>query len=108
MRSGVINSNSPMQDVLGILTGIWNQYKAGANKEWAIVKCPLFVHMEAVLNAGRHELPIAPSSTKALYWTAKDTSGSVVIKAGETGFTIPANAYCEITIYGTYGGNDAH
>ena len=108
MRSGVINSNSPMQDVLGILTGIWNYYKGGANKEWTIVKCPLFIHMEAVLEAGRHELPIAPNSTKALHWTSKDSSGGVVIRAGETGFTIPQNAFCEITMFGTTGGNDAH
>lgn len=108
MRSGVINSNSPMHDVLGILTGIWNQYKAGANKEWTIVKCPLFIHMEGVMAAGRNELPIAPNSTKALSWTSKDRSGSVIIKAGTTGFTIPENAFCEITIFGNYGGNDAH
>lgn len=107
MRNAIINANSPMQDVLGVLTGIWNQYKAGANKEWTIVKCPLFVHMEAVLNAGRHELPIAPNSTKALYWTSKDSSGSVIIRAGEKGFTVPENAFCEITIYGN-GGNDGH
>lgn len=108
MRSGVITSNSPMRDVLGILTGIWNQYKAGANKAWTVVKCPLFIHMEAVLNAGRNELPFAPNDTKALSWTSKDRSGSVIIRAGETGFTIPENAFCEITIYGNYGGNDGH
>lgn len=107
MRNAIINANSPMQDVLGILTGIWNHYKAGANKEWTIVKCPLYVHMEAVLNAGRHELPFAPNSTKALYWTSKDSSGSVIIRAGEKGFTVPENAFCEITIYGN-GGNDGH
>lgn len=108
MRSGVINSNSPMQDVLGILTGIWNQYKAGANKAWTVVKCPLFIHMEGVMEAGRNELPMAPNSTQSLSWTSKESSGRVIIRAGETGFEIPANAFCEITIFGNYGGNDAH
>lgn len=107
MRNAIINANSPMQDVLGVLTGIWNQYKAGANKEWTIVKCPLFIHMEGVVEAGRNELPFAPNSTKALYWTSKDGSGSVIIRAGEKGFTVPENAFCEITIYGN-GGNDGH
>lgn len=108
MRNGIINSNSPKEDVLGVLTGIWSQYKAGVNKEWTIVKCPLFVHMEAVLEAGRNELPIAPNSTKAIYWTAKDSSGCVVCKAGETGFDLPANAFVEATFYGSTGGNDGH
>ena len=108
MRSAIINANSPKEDVWGALTGVWNEYDTGLNKQWHVVKTPFFIHVEGVMKAGRNELPFAPSSTKALYWTAKDTSGSVVIKAGETGFTIPANAYCEITIYGTYGGNDAH
>ena len=108
MRSGVINANSPMQDVLGVLTGIWNQYKAGPNKEWTRVKCPLFVHMDAVLQKGRNELPIAPQKTCALYWTAKDSSGSVVCRVGQTGFELPENAYVEITMFGSTGGNDAH
>lgn len=108
MRSGVINSNSPMQDVLGVLTGIWNQYRAGPRQEWTVVKTPFFVHMEAVLEAGRNELPIAPNSTKAVYWTSKDSSGSVVCRAGETGFDIPENAFVEATFYGSTGGNDGH
>lgn len=105
MRSGIITGNSPLQDILGILTGAWNEFdRAG----WHIVKTPFFVHCEGVFNAGRHEIPFAPGSTKALSWTAKDRSGSVVIKAGTTGFNIPENAFCEITIFGTVGGNDAH
>ena len=108
MRSGIINAGSPKEDVWGVLTGIWNQYKTGPKQEWTIVKCPLFVHMEAVLEAGRNELPIAPNSTKAIYWTSKDNSGSVVCKAGETGFTIPENSFVEVTFYGSTGGNDGH
>ena len=108
MRSGIINQNSPKEDIWGTLTGVWNEYDTGLNKEWHVVKTPFFLHMEAVLEAGRHELPIAPNSTKALHWTSKDSSGGVVIRAGETGFTIPKNAFCEITMFGTTGGNDAH
>ena len=39
------------------------------------------------------------SYTKALYWTSKDNSGSIVIKAGQQTFTLPENAFCEMTIY---------
>ena len=108
MRNAIVNGNSPKEDIWGVLTGIWAQYKAGANKEWTVTKTPFFIHMEAVLNAGRNQLPIAPNSTKALYWTAKDSSGGVVIRAGETGFDIPVNAFVETTFYGETGGNDGH
>lgn len=108
MRNGIINAGSPHQDVLGVLTGVWNEYDDGPNKEWHIVKTPFFIHMSAVLKAGRNQLPIAPTRTCALYWTSKDNSASVVCRIGETGFDIPENAFCEITMYGTIGGNDAH
>lgn len=108
MRNGIINAGSPKEDVWGMLTGIWNEYTAGLNHEWKVVKTPFFIHFEATLEAGRHELPLAPNSTKALYWTSKDRHGGVVIKAGETGFDLPENAFCEITIFGNGGGNDGH
>lgn len=108
MRNGIINSNSPKEDVWGMLTGIWNEFDAGNNKEWHVVKTPFFLHMEATLEAGRHELPFPPNSTKALEWTAADESGRVVLHAGDTGFTLPRNAFCEVTMFGTTGGNDGH
>lgn len=108
MRSSIINAGSPREDVLGVLTGIWNEYDAGPNKEWHIVKTPFLIRMEAVLKAGRNELPIAPIRTTALHWTSKDSYGSVVCRIGETGFSIPENAFCEVTLFGNYGGNDGH
>lgn len=100
MRSGVINMASPKEDVWGILTGVWGTFRRGVNNEWLVTKCPFFVHMEATLQPGRHELPIAPNSTKALHWTSKDDSGSLIIRAGETGFDLPAPAFVQATFYG--------
>lgn len=100
MRSGVINMASPKEDVWGILTGVWGTFRRGVNNEWLVTKCPFFVHMEATLQAGRQELPLAPNSTKALYWTSKDNSGSLIIRAGETGFDLPEPAFVEATFYG--------
>lgn len=100
MRSGVINGSSPMSDVLGVLTGVWGTFKRGVDNEWLVTKCPWFVHMEATLQPGRQELPMAPKTTKALYWTSKDGSGSLIIKAGETGFDLPSAAFVETTFYG--------
>ena len=56
--------------------------------------------MEATLQPGRHELPIAPNGTKALYWTSKNSSGSLLIAAQETGFDLPEAAFVEATFYG--------
>lgn len=100
MRSGIINSNSPKEDIWGTLTGVWNHYRTGQDKQWLVTKTPFFVHMEATLQAGQHILPIAPNSTKALYWTAKDTSGSILIRAGQKAFSLSAPAFVELTIYG--------
>jgi len=108
MRNGVINAGSPKEDVWGILTGVWNEYDTGLDKQWHVIKTPFFIHCEAVLKAGRQELPFAPGRTCALAWTSKDNSGGVVCRVGEKGFDLPENAFCEITMFGTVGGNDAH
>lgn len=100
MRSGVITMSSPKEDIWGTLTGVWGTFKRGVNNEWLVTKTPFFVHMEATLQPGRQELPIAPKTTKALYWTSKDGSGSLIIKAGETGFDLPSAAFVETTFYG--------
>jgi len=100
MRNGIINSSSPMSDVLGTLTGVWNHYRTGLNKQWLVTKTPFFVHMEATLQAGTHQLPIAPNATKALYWTSRDSYGSILIRAGQQQFQLPVAAFVELTIFG--------
>lgn len=92
--------NSPQEDVWGVLTGEWGTSRHGVNGEWLVTRTPFFVHMEATLQAGRQELPVAPRTTKALYWTSKDGSGSVVLRAGEKGFDLPSAAFVETTFYG--------
>ena len=53
MRSALINSNSPKEDVWGVLTGIWNEYD---EREWHVVKTPFMVAMTATLDAGPNML----------------------------------------------------
>lgn len=104
MRSGIINGSSPKKDIWGALTGVWGTFRRGLDNEWLVTKTPFFIHMEATLQPGRHELPLAPNSTKAVYWTSKDASGSLIIKAGSTGFDLPAAAFVETTFYGDQDG----
>lgn len=103
MRSGIINANSPKEDVWGALTGVWNHYRTGQDKQWLVTKTPFFVHMEATLQAGTHQLPIAPNATKALYWTSKSSHGALLIRAGQQSFELPEAAFVELTIFGETG-----
>lgn len=103
MRSGIINANSPKEDVWGALTGVWNHYRTGQDKQWLVTKTPFFVHMEATLQAGTHQLPIAPNATKALYWTGKSNHGALLIRAGQQSFELPEAAFVELTIFGETG-----
>jgi len=105
MRNGIINSSSPKEDVWGALTGIWNHYRTGQDKKWLVTKTPFFIHMEATLQAGTHQLPLSPNATKALYWTSKDNSGGIIIKAGQKVFELPEPAFVELTIFGETDGS---
>lgn len=100
MYSGVINGGSPNKDIWSVLTGVWNHYRTGLDKQWLVVKNPFYIHVEATLDAGEHQLPFSPNSNKALYWTGKDSSGSILIKAGETSFHLDVPAFVELNIYG--------
>ena len=99
MKSQVINRNSTYQDIQQLLTGSWTSTRTGEGKKWTVTRTPFFVHCEAVLEAGQHQLPEVPKTTKALYWTAKDSYGSTVLKAGQQTFSLPRNAYCEYTMF---------
>ena len=106
MRNAIINGSSPREEVLGVLTGVWNEYNAGLNKAFHIVKTPFFVAITASLQAGNHILPVAPNNTAMLHWASKDNSGHIVIKARSTQFTLPEAAVIEVTYWGNTGGNE--
>lgn len=106
MRNGIINENSPKQDVWGILTGIWCEMDAGPNKEWHVVKTPFMVAMTATLDAGPNILPVTPPRTSLLSWANSAHSGSLVIKAKDRNFTMPEKAVVQVIMFGTIGDNN--
>ena len=100
MRSALINSNSPKEDVWGVLTGIWNEYD---EREWHVVKTPFMVAMTATLDAGSNMLPVTPPRTSLLSWANSANSGSLVLKAKDRNFTMPEKAVVQVLMFGTIG-----
>ena len=100
MRSALINSNSPKEDVWGVLTGIWNEYD---EREWHVVKTPFMVAMIATLDAGPNMLPVTPPITSLLSWANSAHSGSLVLKAKDRNFTMPEKAVVQVLMFGTIG-----
>lgn len=100
MRNALINSNSPKEDVWGVLTGIWNEYD---EREWHVVKTPFMVAMTATLDAGPNMLPVTPPRTSMLSWANSAHSGSLVLKAKDRNFTMPEKAVVQVLMFGTIG-----
>ena len=100
MRNAVINGGSPKEDVLGVLTGVWNEYD---DREWHVVKTPFMVAMIATLKAGPQILPVAPPRTSLLSWANAEHSGSLVLKAKDKNFSLPENAVVQAIMFGTIG-----
>ena len=100
MRSAQINGNIPKEDVLGVLTGVWNEYD---ERDWHVVKTPFMVAMTATLKAGPQILPVAPPRTTLLSWANAEHSGSLVLKAKDKNFSIPENAVVQVVMFGTMG-----
>ena len=108
MRNAVINKTSPREDIVGVLTGVWNEYDAGVNKEFHVVKTPFYIAITGTLSKGPHVLPVVPNNNSILRWVSKDSSGNILVKVGQKTVDIPADAFVELTYYGTMGGNDSH
>lgn len=100
MRNAVINGGSPKEDVLGVLTGVWNEYD---DREWHVVKTPFMVALTATLKAGPQILPVAPPRTSLLSWANAEHSGSLVLKAKDKNFSLPENAVVQAIMFGTIG-----
>lgn len=103
MRSAIINSGSKMEDIYGVLTGVWNEYN---DREWHVVKTPFFIAMTATLDAGPNILPVTPPRTSLLSWANSAHSGSLVIKAKDRNFTMPEKAVVQVIMFGTIGDNN--
>ena len=59
MRNAIITGSSKTSDIVGVLTGVWNEYD---ERGWHIVKTPFFVSLSATLQAGPQILPVTPRS----------------------------------------------
>lgn len=98
MRSAIITESSKSSDIVGVLTGVWNEYE---DRGWHVVKTPFFVSLSATLQAGPQILPVTPRRAAVLTWSNASSSGNIVLKAMERNFELPENAVVEATLFGT-------
>ena len=100
MRNAIITGSSKTSDIVGVLTGVWNEYD---EREWHVVKTPFMVAMIATLDAGPNMLPVTPPRTSLLSWANSAHSGSLVLKAKDRNFTMPEKAVVQVIMFGTFG-----
>lgn len=98
MRNAIITGSSKTSDIVGVLTGVWNEYD---ERGWHVVKTPFFVSLSATLQAGPQILPVTPRRAAVLSWANANNSGVIVIKAMDRNFVLPENAVVETTLFGT-------
>lgn len=102
MRSGAINGGSQVNDVLGILSGQWNEFDKG---EWHVVLTPFFIVLTATLDAGAHPLPYTfklPIAGTACH--NDGTVTAVIIKVGENAVRMSKPGIVQINVFGDVAG----
>lgn len=102
MRSGAINGGSKVNDVLGILTGQWDEFDKG---DWHVVLTPFFIVLTATLDVGKHPLPYKFKLPIAA--TASHSDGSVsalIIKVGENAIVMDKPGLVQINVFGDAAG----
>lgn len=81
MRDGVINATSPREDIVGVLTGAWQEYdRAG----WHVVVTPFFTAISGSFAEGFHALPFKFSGNVQMSLSYGSGGGSLLtVKAGQ-------------------------
>ena len=98
MRDGAINGGSQFQEVLGILTGQWQEFDRNG---WHVVLTPFFVVLTATLDAGKTPLPYkfkVPVAGTVAY--ADGSVGAVIVKPGENAVEIAKPGIMQFNVFG--------
>lgn len=96
MRSTLINRNSNFDDVREQLTGTWSSKEKDG---LTLTTTPFFTVVTGTMQAGNNILPVKPDKTALLKWAGKDTSGNMVIKAGQQVVQLPVAAVVELILW---------
>lgn len=102
MRSGAINGGSQVNDVLGVLSGQWDEFDRG---EWHVVLTPFFLVLTATLDEGRHALPYTFKLPVAGMVSHNDgTVSAVVVKVGENAINLDSAGLVQFNVFGDAAG----
>lgn len=98
MRNGIINGNSPKEDIVGALTGVWNEYDSGS---WHVVVTPFFTVLSGTLQPGTHPLPFLFNGSTMLRLAYGDgSSENRIVKARTSDVVITTACLAEMTVFG--------
>lgn len=98
MRNGQINATSPKEDIVGALTGTWNEYDSDG---WHVVVTPFFTVLSGTFKAETVRFPFRFSGTCMLKIANGDgTSENRVIKALTNTVTFAKPCLAEMTVFG--------
>ena len=96
MKSTLINRNSSLDDIREQLTGVWS---SKAVRGLTLIATPFFTVVTGTMEAGNNILPVIPDKTALLKWAGKDTSGNMVVKAGQQVVQLPEAAVVEMVLW---------
>jgi hypothetical protein len=98
MLSGLIGKNSPLIDVLEVLTG---QYDERSSNGWEIVQCPFFTVFTATVDKGSKELPFTVTvPTPALLYGKSGAVKALVIKPNDTAVNATEAGIVQVQVFG--------
>lgn len=98
MKSGQINRNSPVVDLLEICSGTWNEYDSDG---WHVVKTPFFLSLSGVFDAGSHVVPFSFSVPVAGTLCCADGSvEAVIVRPGDSAVSIGKPGLVTMSLFG--------
>lgn len=99
MRNGIINATSPRDDIVGTLTGTWNEYDHASG--WHVVVTPFFTAISGTFSAGSHELPFTFSGNVQLSLSYADGGGSfITVKAKQKSVKFGTACVAQAVVFG--------
>lgn len=93
MKSAIITRNSSLDDIREQLSGTWSSREQDG---LSVFVTPLFTVITGTMKAGNNILPIKPPRTAMLKWASANSSGNIVVKAGQTIVQVPENCLIEL------------
>jgi hypothetical protein len=93
VKGAIITRNSSLDDIREQLSGTWSSREENG---LSVFVTPFFTVITGTMQKGNNILPIKPPSTAMLKWASANSSGNMVVKAGQTTVQVPENCLVEL------------